>query len=57
MWGEVADRLAPTVFYQHAHRLVFQVIKELTERGQYSDRPIVPVIDECHLFTVNPLLK
>lgn len=37
MWDEIADRLAPAMFYQQAHRLVFQAIKTLAER----DQPIV----------------
>jgi len=33
------------------------MITNLAERDQYSGRPIVQVIDECHLLTVNPLLS
>ena len=36
---------------------VTNMITNLAERDQYSGRPIVQVIDECHLLTVNPLLS
>lgn len=37
MWDEVVDRLAPAMFYQQAHRLVFQAIQALAERDQPMD--------------------
>jgi conjugative transfer ATPase len=33
------------------------IIIGLAERDQYSGRPIIQVIDECHVVTVNPLLS
>ncbi|QEA39622.1 conjugative transfer ATPase [Pistricoccus aurantiacus] len=35
---------------------ITNMITTMAERDQYSGRPIVQVIDECHLLTVNPLL-
>lgn len=35
---------------------ITNVITAMAERDQYSGRPIVEVIDECHLLTTNPLL-
>src|SRR5699024_6143230 len=29
----------------------------MAERDQYSGRPIIQAIDECHVVTVNPLLS
>jgi len=36
---------------------VTNMITNLAERDLYSGRPIVQVIDECHLLIVNPLLS
>lgn len=33
------------------------MIINLAEREQYSGRPIVQAVDECHIVTVNPLLS
>lgn len=33
------------------------IIVGLAERDQYSGRPIIEAIDECHVVTVNPLLS
>ena len=33
------------------------IIISLAERDQYSGRPIIQAIDECHVVTVNPLLS
>ncbi|KAF0804395.1 conjugative transfer ATPase [Alloalcanivorax xenomutans] len=33
------------------------IIITLAERDQYSGRPIIQAIDECHIVTVNPLLS
>lgn len=35
---------------------ITNMITTMAERDQYSGRPIVQVIDECHLLTANPLL-
>ncbi|MGJ8518371.1 conjugative transfer ATPase [Carnimonas bestiolae] len=36
---------------------ITNMITSIAERDQYSGRPIIQVIDECHLLTVNPLLS
>lgn len=49
MWDEVADRLAPVMFYQQAHRLVFQAIRELADRDQPMDVVTVSeALEEAH---------
>ena len=49
MWDEVADRLAPVMFYQQAHRLVFQAIRELADRHQPMDVVTVSeALEEAH---------
>jgi conjugative transfer ATPase len=35
---------------------ITNMITTMAERDQYSGRPIIQVIDECHLLTANPLL-
>lgn len=35
---------------------ITNVITAMAERDQYSGRPILQVIDECHILTTNPLL-
>lgn len=36
---------------------ITNMITSIAERDQYSGRPIIQAIDECHILTVNPLLS
>ncbi|MGJ8517625.1 conjugative transfer ATPase [Carnimonas bestiolae] len=65
-WPECDVTLVDLAYYSNAGygaqlalsvMSITNMITSIAERDQYSGRPIIQVIDECHLLTVNPLLS